>query len=151
MRGALDKAALFDIPIMSYSTKFASAMYGPFRGAADSAPQQGDRKAYQLDVRDSIQALEASRRCAEEGADFLMVKPGMTSIDLIPQIKAQTGKHVGAYQVSGEYASLVALEEKGFGDFKSLLLETWCVFRRAGSSFIITYGARDAKSILEKL
>jgi porphobilinogen synthase len=151
MREGLDRAGLTDTPIMSYSTKFASGMYGPFRGAADSSPQTGDRKTYQLDVRDSVSALEASRRCATEGADFLMVKPGMTSLDLIPQIKAETGKHVGAYQVSGEYASLLALEEKGFGDFSTLLLETWCVFRRAGSSFIITYGARDAKTILEKL
>lgn len=134
--------------LMSYSTKFASHFYGPFRGAADSAPQKGDRKAYQLDVRDRNSAIQASVRCAKEGADLLMVKPGMTSLDLIRPIAEKTGKKVGAYQVSGEYASLVSLSENGFGRLEDYLLESWTVLRRGGANFIITYAARDGANIL---
>ena len=99
-------------PIMSYSTKFASNFYGPFRDAADSAPQFGDRSSYQLDVRNRSDALASSRRCAEEGADLLMVKPGQPSADLIRPIHEQTGLPVGAYQVSGEYTSLVLVSAR---------------------------------------
>ena len=147
LRGKLDDAGLDLAPIMSYSTKFASNFYGPFRDAADSAPQFGDRKSYQLDVRNRTDALASSRRCAEEGADLLMVKPGMTSLDLISPIAAATGKPVGAYQVSGEYAGLLALARDGFCDFDAALLETWHVFRRAGAAYIITYGARRAAAL----
>jgi porphobilinogen synthase len=147
IRSALDGAGKSLTPIMSYSTKFASNFYGPFRNAADSAPQFGDRTTYQIDPRNRDDAMAASVRCAEEGADLLMVKPGMTSIDLIRPIAEKTGLGVGAYQVSGEYASLVLLEEKGLIRFDSALLETWWVFRRAGAQFIITYGARYAKRL----
>jgi len=132
---------------MSYSTKFASSFYGPFRLAADSAPQYGNRKHYQLDVRNRTDAIACSVRCAEEGADLLMVKPGMTSIDLIAPITQQTGLAVGAYQVSGEYAAMALLAKEGLLNFHSGLLESWHVFRRAGSRFVITYGARVAKEI----
>jgi porphobilinogen synthase len=135
------------VPIMSYSTKFASQLYGPFRNAADSAPQFGDRTSYQIDVRNGDDALASSLRCAEEGADLLMVKPGMTSIDLIKDIKSKTGLPVGAYQTSGEYGALVLLEEKGLINFEKALLETWHVFKRAGTQYIITYGARYAKKL----
>jgi porphobilinogen synthase len=134
-------------PLMSYSTKFASQFYGPFRNAASSAPKFGDRKAYQIDVRNRSDAIEASLRCAEEGADLLMVKPGMTSADLIREIHLKTGKPVGSYQVSGEFASLSFLAEKGLVSFDDALLETWHVLKRAGSQFIITYGARYAKRL----
>ncbi len=147
IRKALDENGQGLTPIMSYSTKFSSNFYGPFRVAADSAPQLGDRKQYQIDVRNRSDALHASRRCADEGADLLMVKPGMTSIDLLRPIAEQTGKPVGAYQVSGEYASLVLLAEKGLINFDQGLLETWQVFKRAGAQFIITYGARDARRL----
>ncbi|MEQ1878511.1 MAG: porphobilinogen synthase [Bdellovibrionia bacterium] len=147
IRNSLDVKGFSRIPIMSYSTKFASQFYGPFRAAAHSAPQFGDRKAYQIDVRNRTDAIEASVRCAEEGADLLMVKPGMTSADLIAEIHTRTGKPVGAYQVSGEYASLVLLAEKGLVSFDQALLETWNVLKRAGAQYIITYGAREAKRL----
>ncbi len=147
IRHGLDAAGHARVPIMSYSTKFASKFYGPFRNAADSSPKSGDRRHYQIDVRARTDAMASSVRCAEEGADLLMVKPGMTSIDLIEPIKAATGKLVGAYQVSGEYASLVLLAREGLADFDAALLETWHVFRRAGAAYIITYGARRARSL----
>ena len=147
IRAKLDEHGLDLVPVMSYSTKFASNFYGPFRNAADSAPQFGDRRHYQLDVRNRADALAASRRCAEEGADLLMVKPGLTSLDLIAPIREQTKLQVGAYQVSGEYAGLSLLAENGLIDFERGLLETWQVFKRAGAQFIITYGARYAKQL----
>ena len=118
LRAALDGAGFDLAPIMSYSTKFASNFYGPFRDAADSAPQFGDRKSYQLDVRNRSDALASSRRCAEEGADLLMVKPGQPSADLIRPIHEQTGLPVGAYQVSGEYTSLVLLAREKFVELR---------------------------------
>jgi porphobilinogen synthase len=147
LRAALDERGHERVPVMSYSTKFASQFYGPFREAAGSAPQFGDRRHYQIDVRARRDAIASSVRCAQEGADLLMVKPGMTSIDLINPIVEATGRHVGAYQVSGEYAGLLALAERGLTNFDAALLETWHVFRRAGATFIITYGARQARKI----
>jgi len=147
LRAELDKAGFDMAPIMSYSTKFASTFYGPFRDAADSAPQFGDRRSYQLDVRNRQDALASSRRCAEEGADLLMVKPGQPSADLIMPIKEQTGLPCGAYQVSGEYTSLVLLSREKFLDFDAGLLESWHNLRRAGATFIITYGARLASGM----
>jgi len=147
LRAALDEAGHARVPIMSYSTKFASQMYGPFREAADSAPRFGDRRHYQIDVRSRADALASSRRCADEGADLLMVKPGMTSIDLIAPIREATGRPTGAYQVSGEYAGLTLLAAGGLTDFDAALLETWHVFRRAGASYVITYGARHARRL----
>ena len=147
IREALDDDGHQMIPVMSYSTKFASSFYGPFRGAADSAPQFGDRKAYQIDPRNRSDAIRSSIRCAEEGADLLMVKPGITSLDLITPIKELTERPVGAYQVSGEYAGMALLADQGLADFDKALLETWHVFRRAGAQYIITYGARRAAEI----
>ena len=147
LRAALDAAGHGRVPIMSYSTKFASQLYGPFREAAASAPQFGDRRQYQIDVRARTDAIASSERCAAEGADLLMVKPGMTSIDLIAPIRQATGLLTGAYQVSGEYAALTLLAERGLTDFDAALLETWHVFRRAGASYLITYGARHARRI----
>jgi porphobilinogen synthase len=147
IRKALDAKGFDLVPIMSYSTKFASNFYGPFRNAADSAPQFGDRRHYQLDVRNRSDALAASRRCAEEGADLLMVKPGLTSLDLIRPISEQTGRQVGAYQVSGEYAGMSLLADNALIDFERGLVETWHVFKRAGAQYIITYGARYARQL----
>src|SRR2546422_5305176 len=147
IRGKLDEKGHDLVPVMSYSTKFASNFYGPFRSAADSAPQFGDRRHYQVDVRNRSDALAASRRCAEEGADLLMVKPGLTSLDLIRPIREQTGLQVGAYQVSGEYGGLSVLAEQELIKFEEALLETWHVFKRAGAQYIITYGARYAKQL----
>ena len=147
LRATLDAAGFDMAPIMSYSTKFASNFYGPFRDAADSAPQFGDRRSYQLDVRNRGDALASSRRCAEEGADLLMVKPGQPSADLIRPIAEQTGLPVGAYQVSGEYTSLALLARDKYVDFDAALLESWYNLRRAGASYIITYGARLAQGL----
>ncbi len=147
IRAALDEKGFDLVPVMSYSTKFASNFYGPFRNAADSAPQFGDRRGYQLDVRNRSGAIAASVRCAEEGADILMVKPGLTSLDLIRPISEATGLQVGAYQVSGEYGGMSVLGEQGLIKFEDALLETWHVFKRAGAQYIITYGARYAKSL----
>jgi porphobilinogen synthase len=147
IRAALDEKGFKLTPVMSYSTKFASNFYGPFRNAADSAPQFGDRRGYQLDVRNRSGAIAASVRCASEGADILMVKPGMTSLDLIRPINEATQLQVGAYQVSGEYGGISVLAEQGLIKFEEALLETWHVFKRAGAQYIITYGARYAKSL----
>jgi len=147
LRSALDAGGHPSVPIMSYSTKFASRFYGPFRSAAGSAPKHGSREHYQIDVRSRTDAIASSVRCANEGADLLMVKPGLTSLDLISPIRDATGKLVGAYQVSGEYAGLCALGRAGLADFDAALLETWYVFRRAGAAYIITYGARRAASL----
>ena len=150
IRHALDEGGYGKIPLMSYSTKFASQFYGPFREAAASTPQFGDRSQYQLDVRDASQALRASERCAKEGADLLMVKPGLTSLDLIGPIKERTGLKVGAYQVSGEFAGIHLLAEKNLLDFEKALWESWQVYKRAGSQFIISYGARWLRSCLKR-
>lgn len=147
IRAALDENGFNLVPVMSYSTKFASNFYGPFRNAADSAPQFGDRRHYQLDVRNRNDALASSMRCALEGADLLMVKPGLTSLDLILPIHERTGLPIGAYQVSGEYAGMSLLAEQGLIKFEEALLETWHVFKRAGAQYIITYGARYAKQL----
>jgi porphobilinogen synthase len=147
IRAALDAQGFVLTPVMSYSTKFASNFYGPFRNAADSAPQFGDRRGYQLDVRNRSGAIAASVRCAEEGADILMVKPGLTSLDLIRPISEATGLQVGAYQVSGEYGGMSVLAEQGLIKFEEALVETWHVFKRAGAQYIITYGARYAKQL----
>ncbi len=147
LRAALDGHGHGAVPIMSYSTKFASNMYGPFRVAADSAPTHGDRRHYQIDVRSRTDAVQSSVRCAEEGADLLMVKPGMTSLDLIAPIREAAGRPVGAYQVSGEYAGLCALAREGLTNLDAALLETWHVFRRAGAAYIITYAARRARAL----
>jgi porphobilinogen synthase len=147
LRAALDGRGHGAIPIMSYSTKFASRFYGPFRSAAGSAPKHGSREHYQIDVRSRTDAIGSSVRCANEGADLLMVKPGLTSLDLITPIREATGRLVGAYQVSGEYAGLCALGREGLADFDGALLETWHVFRRAGAGYIISYGARRARSL----
>jgi len=147
LRAALDAAGHDLAPIMSYSAKFSSHLYGPFRDAAESAPRSGDRRSYQLDVRNARDAVASSRRCAEEGADLLMVKPAMTSIDLVRPIAAATGLPVGAYQVSGEYAGMALLAREKLLEFDAALLESWHVLRRAGAAFIISYGARLAAGL----
>lgn len=129
--------------IMSYSTKFKSGFYGPFREAANSTPKGYDRSSYQLPVNDRSKAIQSSIINAAQGANYLMVKPGMTSIDLIQEIKAETLLPTGAYQVSGEFASLKLLDSQGLGKYPDLLMESLNVFSRAKADYIITYGARD--------
>ena len=132
-----------NIPIMSYSSKFKSNFYGPFRGATKSTPKGFDRSSYQLPIQDRKKAIKSSINNAAQGANYLMVKPAMTSIDLIKEIKDQTLLPTGSYQVSGEYASLLMLDKNKFGNYIELLNESLLVLKRAKSDFIITYGARD--------
>ena len=134
--------------IMSYSTKFKSSFYGPFRNAANSSPKGFDRSSYQLPVNHRKKALESSIVNAAQGANYLMVKPGMTSLDLIADIKKETLLPTGAYQVSGEFASLQLLHKNKLGNYQDLLFESLQVFARAKADFIITYGARDIAKYL---
>ena len=134
--------------IMSYSSKFKSGFYGPFREAANSTPKGYDRSSYQLPVNDRSKAIQSSIINAAQGANYLMVKPGMTSIDLIQEIKAETLLPTGAYQVSGEFASLKLLDSQGLGKYPDLLMESLNVFIRAKADYVITYGARDIVSHL---
>ena len=134
--------------IMSYSSKFKSGFYGPFREAANSTPKGYDRSSYQLPVNDRSKAIQSSIINAAQGANYLMVKPGMTSIDLIQEIKAETLLPTGVYQVSGEFASLKLLDSQGLGKYPDLLIESLIVFSRAKADYIITYGARDIVSHL---
>ena len=140
---SLFKKKKFKTPIMSYSSKFFSSFYGPFRNAAKSSPKKFDRSSYQLPVHDGKKAIQSSLTNAKQGASFLMVKPGITSIDLIREIKNKTKLPTGAYQVSGEYASLQYLAKNKLGDFSKLYKESLLAIHRAGADFIITYGARD--------
>ena len=140
---SLFKKKKFKTPIMSYSSKFFSSFYGPFRNAAKSSPKKFDRSSYQLPVHDRKKAIQSSLMNAKQGASFLMVKPGITSIDLIREIKNKTKLPTGAYQVSGEYASLQYLAKNKLGDFSKLYKESLLAIYRAGADFIITYGARD--------
>lgn len=140
---SLFKKKKFKTPIMSYSSKFFSSFYGPFRNAAKSSPKKFDRSSYQLPVHDRKKAIQSSLTNAKQGASFLMVKPGITSIDLIREIKNKTKLPTGAYQVSGEYASLQYLAKNELGDFSKLYKESLLAIHRAGADFIITYGARD--------
>lgn len=140
---SLFKRKKFKTPIMSYSSKFFSSFYGPFRNAAKSSPKKFDRSSYQLPVHDRKKAIQSSIMNANQGASCLMVKPGITSIDLIREIKNKTKLPTGAYQVSGEYASLQYLSKNKLGDFEKLYKESLSAIHRAGADFIITYGARD--------
>ena len=144
IRAALDENGFNLTPVMSYSTKFASNFYGPFRNAADSAPQFGDRRGYQLDVRNRSGAIAASVRCAEEGADILMVKPGLAYLDLVRLAREVSDLPVAACSVSGEYSMIKAAAERGWLDEKRIVLETLTAFKRAGADLVITYYAMEA-------
>ena len=143
MRSALDLAGFQDTPILSYAAKFASAFYGPFRDVAESTPAAGDRRGYQMDAANGDEALREVALDLEEGADMVMVKPGLAYLDIIHRVKAQFNVPTVAYHVSGEFAMLKAAAQLGWLDEKACLLETMTAFRRAGADRIITYAARD--------
>lgn len=143
LRVALDTGGFAHIPIMSYSTKFASAFYGPFRDAVDSN-FKGTRASYQMDPANRREAIEESIRDQEEGADLLMVKPGMAYLDILAAIRAQTSRPLAVYQVSGEYAMIKASAQAGVIDEQALVLESLLAFKRAGADLIITYYAEAA-------
>jgi porphobilinogen synthase len=144
IRRGLDEDGLQDIPIMSYSSKFASAFYGPFRIAADSAPSTGDRRGYQMDSANGAEAVRESLLDLEEGADILMVKPALPYLDVISRVKDATGVPLAAYSVGGEYAMLKAAAQNGWMDERQSVLEALTGIRRAGADIIITYYAKDA-------
>jgi porphobilinogen synthase len=144
IRTALDEDGLTEVPILAYSAKFASAFYGPFREAADSAPAFGDRRAYQMDPANGQEAVREARLDVEEGADMLMVKPALPYLDLIRRIKDETGMPLAAYNVSGEYSMLKAAAAAGYLDERAAVLETLTSIRRAGADMIITYHAKEA-------
>jgi porphobilinogen synthase len=144
IRGALDAEGFVELPIMSYAAKYASAYYGPFREAADSAPAFGDRKAYQMDPANAEEALREVELDIEEGADIVMVKPALAYMDVIRRVKETFGMPTAAYNVSGEYAMVKAAAAKGWIDEKRVVLETLTGFRRAGADLVLTYHAKDA-------
>ena len=149
IRQALDDDGHPDTPILAYSAKFASAFYGPFREAADSAPAAGDRRGYQMDPGNGDEAVRETRLDVEEGADIVMVKPALPYLDLIHRIKTDTQMPVAAYNVSGEYAMVKAAAAAGYLDERATVLETLTCIRRAGADILITYHAKEAARWLQ--
>jgi porphobilinogen synthase len=143
IRAALDKDGLEETAILSYAVKYASAYYGPFRAAADSAPQFGDRRGYQMDPPNALEALREAELDLNEGADMIMVKPGIAYLDVLSLVKKTFNRVTAAYQVSGEYAMIEAAAQKGWIDRKRIILETLLCFKRAGADFILTYHAAE--------
>lgn len=148
IRQGLDQAGFEDIPIMSYAIKFASSFYGPFRDAGESAPAFGDRKTYQMDPANRLEALREARSDEEEGADFLMVKPALAFLDILRELRQETKLPLVTYNVSGEYAMVKAAAQQGWIDEKAIVLETLTSMKRAGADLIITYFAKDAAGYL---
>ena len=149
IRGALDSEGFINTPIMSYAAKFASAYYGPFREAAGSTPEFGDRRSYQMDARNSDEAVREVLLDIEEGADIVMVKPALPYLDIIYRVKQETKFPLAAYNVSGEYAMIKAAAARGWLDEKRVVLETLTAIRRAGADTIITYHAKDVAGWLK--
>ena len=150
IREGLDEAGFENIPILSYAAKYASAYYGPFRDAADSAPQFGDRRTYQMDPGNAREALKEVDLDIVEGADMLMVKPALSYMDIIWRVKEMTDLPVAAYNVSGEYSMVKAAALNGWIDEKKVTLETLTSFKRAGADLILTYHAKDAARWLQE-
>jgi porphobilinogen synthase len=150
MRDALDSEGFPATPIMSYAVKYASAFYGPFRDAAQSAPQSGDRKGYQMDPANTDEALREMQLDIDEGADIVMVKPALSYLDVIHRVKQASGMPVAAYNVSGEYAMVKAAAANGWVDGERLTMEILTSIKRAGADIIITYHAMEAAALLTK-
>ncbi|MCP5110581.1 MAG: porphobilinogen synthase [bacterium] len=148
IRAALDKAGFGNLAILSYSAKFASVFYGPFREAAESAPQFGDRRSYQMDPANAREAMQAIDRDLEEGADMIMIKPAMPYLDLIRMARDRTDVPIAAYQVSGEFSMITAAAQNGWLDRDRAILESLTSIRRAGAGIILTYFAKDAARLM---
>lgn len=148
IRKALDTEGFAQTPILSYASKFASAFYGPFREAADSAPQFGDRRSYQMDGANLREAMHEIELDLEEGADMILMKPAMPYLDVVHAARERFGVPMGAYQVSGEYSMLQAAFERGWLDRDRAVLESLMGIRRAGADFIVTYFAKEAAKLL---
>jgi porphobilinogen synthase len=150
IREALDEADYAETPIMAYSAKYASAFYGPFREAADSAPQFGDRRSYQMDPANSGEAMREIALDLDEGADIVMVKPALPYLDVISRARAEFGVPLAAYSVSGEYAMIKAAGQLGWLDEERAMMEALTAIRRAGADIVITYFAKDVARSLER-
>ena len=148
IRTTLEKAGFFNIGIMSYSAKYASGFYGPFREALDSSPGFGDKQTYQMDPANRLEAITETTRDIDEGADIVMVKPGITNLDIVREIRDNVDVPIAVYQVSGEYAMLKAASEKGWLDHDTVMLEQLLAFKRAGANFIATYHAKEAATLI---
>ena len=144
IRNALDENGLSNIPIMSYAAKYCSAYYGPFRQAADSAPKFGDRRTYQMDPANALEAVREVTMDVEEGADIIMIKPALSYLDIICRIRDEIDLPLAAYNVSGEYAMIKAAEKMGWIDGKKVMMETLIAIKRAGADMILTYFAVEA-------
>jgi porphobilinogen synthase len=144
IRKGLDEAGYVDVPIMSYAVKYSSSFYGPFRDAAHSSPQFGDRRTYQMDPANRREALREAQSDMEEGADFLIVKPALSYLDIIRDVKEEFNAPVVAYNVSGEYSMIKAAAANGWVDEKAMVMEKLTSMKRAGADLIITYAAKDA-------
>ena len=149
MREALDEGGFQETPIMAYSAKYASSFYGPFRDAAESAPQFGDRRSYQMDPGNAIEALREVGLDVDEGADIVMIKPALPYLDVIARVKGEFGLPVAAYSVSGEYAMIKAAGRLGWLDEERAMMEALLAIRRAGADLVITYFAKDVARLLE--
>jgi porphobilinogen synthase len=149
IRAALDDKGFENTPILSYAAKFAGGYYGPFREAAESTPQFGDRRGYQMDAANADEALREVRLDIDEGADLVMVKPAGPFLDVIHRVKAETGYPLAAYQVSAEYAMIQAAGERGWIDRERVMMESLLAIRRAGADVVITYFAREAARLLQ--
>ncbi len=148
IRKELESANLYDTVIMSYSAKYASSFYGPFRDALNSAPGFGDKKTYQMDFRNRKEAVIETKRDLEEGADIVMVKPGLAYLDIIRDLKEEINAPIAAYQVSGEYSMLKAASEKGWIDHDQIMIEQLLGFKRAGANLIASYFAEEIAKII---
>ena len=150
IRNALDENSLSNIPIMSYAAKYCSAYYGPFRQAADSAPKFGDRRTYQMDPANALEAIREVTMDVEEGADIIMIKPALSYLDIICRIRDEIDLPLAAYNVSGEYAMIKAAEKMGWIDGKKVMMETLIAIKRAGADMILTYFAVEAAEELNR-
>lgn len=150
IRSTLDENGLSHVPIMSYAAKYCSAYYGPFRAAADSAPQFGDRRTYQMDPANSLEAVREVTMDVEEGADIIMVKPALPYLDVIFRVRQEIDLPVAAYNVSGEYSMIKAADQMGWLDGKKVMMETLTGIKRAGADIILTYFAMEAAEILNR-
>jgi porphobilinogen synthase len=148
LRQALDEAGFINLPIMAYSTKFASAYYGPFRDVAESSPSFGDRRTYQMNPANRREAINESIEDEKEGADILMIKPALAYMDIIRDVKENTRLPLAVYNVSGEYAMLKAAQKANLIDYDRVMMETLLGFKRAGADIIITYHAKEAAALL---
>jgi porphobilinogen synthase len=148
IRSQLDDEGHPDVSIIAYSAKYASAFYGPFRAAAESTPEFGDRRGYQMDPANALEGVREAKLDLEEGADVVMVKPATPYLDVIRRVKEQTGAPVAAYHVSGEYSMLKAAAQNGWIDERSAVIETLTAIRRAGADLVFTYYAKEAAAWL---